>query len=105
MRARKPCRAVLTGLYLISYVVIVVGGFAHFYDLLPLATAALFALSLVQKQVLGYNVCTVVKSFVNISYQCFTGAYSLILAQSFVLLSSIVAIARKLREKNKERTN
>ena len=102
VRRRKLCRAVLTCLYLVSYVVIVVSGFANLYDLLPLATAALFALSLVQKKVLGYNVCTVVKSFVNISYQCFTGAYSLILAQGFVLLSSIVAIVRKLRQAKRD---
>lgn len=103
VRGKKPCRLVLTVLYLASYVVIVATSFVNAYDLFPLATAALFALSLVQKKTLGYNVCTVVKSFANISYQCFTGAYSLILAQSFVLLSSIVAIVRKLREEKKNK--
>jgi hypothetical protein len=103
VRGKKVCRAALTVLYLASYVVIVVRGYSNPYDLFPLATAALFALSLVQKKVLGYNVCTVVKSFANISYQYFTGAYSLILAQSFVLLSSVVAIVRKLREEKKNK--
>lgn len=101
VRGRKPCRLVLTLAYLTSYVVIVVRGYSNLYDLFPLLTAALFALSLVQKKVLGYNICTVVKSFANISYQYFTGAYSLILAQSFVLASSIVAIVRKLRAEKK----
>jgi hypothetical protein len=102
-RGKTVAKVSLTVLYLLSYFVVIFVGFDHIYDVLPFVVASLFALSLVQKNVFRYNMCNVVKSFANITYQFCTAGYTLILAQLFVLVSAIVAILRELKQTKKNR--
>ena len=102
-RGKTLAKIILTVLYLFSYFVVIFVGFKHIYDVLPCVVASLFVLSLVQKNVFRYNLCNVVKSFANITYQFCTAGYTLILAQLFVLISAIIAILRDLKQTKKNR--